>query len=327
MTSKITNLKTRPVYEYVPASESALAVDGMYVADTNAFAVEDVDSGDCLFLFYGGQDEISGFDLLPSATDMKGSYRNDLFSTAIYLPFNSRPIGTVTFLPVATRHSRMLFTLHFDEETTGCHVFGAMQMWFRDTDDLRTEFYRTQQLLLNKHLICKNANVVIAFTIEIPTVHVIGYPTDMVDDIWRMESFKAGLRSRLPVEIIVEHTDVYENSDFDSMTVHGYLVDLATYDQYTRGNVRIQKQLNEEVSEEQCGVRLRDDAEPPANTSTFQPQRYVYKNNEEPPVDVTVVLIDHTDYQQLYLQGAGRQHRTGTGDSPSAPGPPPYEEV
>lgn len=61
----------------------------------------------------------------------------------------------------------------------------------------------------------------------------------------------------------------------------------------------------------------------------FRPQDYVFRGTGAScPLDVTVVFIDHKEYQQLYLQSLKRQHEQVRSNprpsAPPSPGPPPY---
>lgn len=84
-----------------------------------------------------------------------------------------------------------------------------------------------------------------------------------------------------------------------------------------------------------CCFRLcapvTDDPLRSVTVDTFRPQDYVFRNNAECPMDVTVVFIDQNEYQQMYLKRLKQQkeHRRVTYQptAPPSPGPPPYVET
>lgn len=276
----IEELKTQSIYE--PACEShALShddmfpIDGMYAADTNAFAVKVKDDGSCLFVFYGGRDVVKRFQSLPPKETLGTAsleiHRPDLFTVAIYVPqpisrtgFNA---GSTTMLPIATKHSRMLFVINQGTskrlKDTGRSsnrfgsVYGAMQMWFRNTDDMRAEFGRLQKLLCLDWLVAhKSAQITIAFTIELPAKKIIQTPSVDVEKIWKEHLASNGMYCSIPVEMYVNHSHgYYENKDFDSVTVHGYLMDGKTVARVLGEELKVQIDPTDVECHEECGVR------------------------------------------------------------------------
>lgn len=256
----IGTLKSRMIYEpafgrHALADIDVFQVENMYVMRMNSFAVQDAMNGNCMFVFYGGRDIVDSFKDLPSSDgdDYSGDWNRDLFTAAIYFPSDSIPnIGSMTYLPVATRHMRMLIVFNSDEESrveegpaigrSNCKVFGTTQLWFRDLDNMRDEFRKLQRFLCIADLIRDNAFVTISFTVEIPKNELIGNATGMVENIWKhvLSEHDSDLYSRIPVELFVDHSRGYfENEDFDSVTVHGFFLDGKTYARIVGGDLQV----------------------------------------------------------------------------------------
>lgn len=271
LSAPIDHLKTQHMYEPVCLNhdlsrDRLFPIEEMYATDTNVFGVKQVDGGDRLFIFYGGRDVVSRFELLPRPNAVKTAtiepYRPDLFTIAVYVPEPGKPADsgvTTTTLPLATRHSRMLFVLDGATRDSEARVYGAAQMWFRNRDDMRAEFDRFQRLLCLDWLVAqKYSQITIAFTIEMPAKEIIDKPTVDVERIWKQHLASTGMYYRLPVEMHVDHSHgYYENRDFDSVTVHGYLMDGKTLAHIIGGDLKVHVDPSEGVcSDGDCGVRL-----------------------------------------------------------------------
>lgn len=230
-------------------------MEDAHITTANVFSVRDVTSGSCLFVYYGGRKVLNGFEMLPPpgpVSDEGEPYRHDMFTTAIYLPYpNSiRRDGTTTFLPVATRQSRMLFVVNTEiagavseVNADGGSVFGSVQMWFRSKDDMRAEFGLLQQLLSIRVLVHCDAVVAIAFTVELPTGKTEEDPATLVKNAWKDALLVSGTYSFIPVEMFVEEgrsgslSSAFEGGG--SVTVHGYFMDGMSYARLMNGEVEV----------------------------------------------------------------------------------------
>lgn len=259
----IERLKSKRTHEQACSSHAltqnhVFPIEGMFATETNAFSVSGPDGECCLYVFYGGRDVITSFDMLPQVDAEKEvstePNRPDLFSVAVYI--DSREDATM--LPIATRHSRMLFvlkrpTINMGIRNGGGRVYGAIQMWFNNTDDMLAEFDRLQRLLCLDWLASRDsAPITLAFTIELPVGGIIDTPTADVERIWKRHLMSTGMYSRIPVEMYLDRArGYYENKDFDSVTVHGFLTDGKTIARIIGGELKVLV----DAPDDECAVR------------------------------------------------------------------------
>lgn len=275
--AQIRCLKTQQTYEpagrsHALTEEAAFPIEGVFAADANAFAVKQVDTDSRLFLFYGGREPVDRFDSLPDhgvvKTTTNEPYRPDLFTVAVYVPrFSSEVLNdtATTVLPLATKHSRMLFVSSgtasdITGRNDGSKIVGAIQMWFRDIGDVRAEFSKLQQLLcLNRFVAHARVQIIIAFTLELPADEVSENPPDVVDRIWKDALSDNGLYRQISVEMYMNRTHgFYRNADFESVTVHGFLLDGRTLTRIIGEEleVLIETPSSRGTSDESCDVRM-----------------------------------------------------------------------